>query len=219
VNAARSRRRHSTRARQNRRAITLPVVAIAAVAMAAVVALTASLVNGDEETVNAFDSAGATVDGTDLARFATTEDDPDVGRAAPVIEGRDRDGDEITTPEAGRPTILLFVAHWCPHCQAEVPVVQDWVDDGGLPDDVDLVTVATSIDDSRPNYPPSDWLSDEGWTSPTVADADGSAAEAYGLSAFPYWVVVDSSGRVVLRTTGELTHDQLDQLVETALAD
>lgn len=219
MNAARSRRRHSTGARQHRRAITLPVVAIAAVAMAAVVALTASLVNGDEETVNAFDSAAATVDGTDLGRFTSPEDDPAVGQAAPVIEGRDRDGDELTTPEAGRPTILLFVAHWCPHCRAEVPVVQDWVDDGGLPDDVDLVTVTTSIDDSRPNFPPSDWLSDEGWTSPTVADADGSAAQAYGLSAFPYWVVVDSSGRVALRVTGELTPDQLDQLVQTALAD
>jgi thiol-disulfide isomerase/thioredoxin len=211
-----SRRRHSTPTRQRRRAVSLPVVAIAAVAVAAIVALTASLVSGDEATENAFDRSTATVDGDELGRFTTTDDDASVGQLAPVIEGRDRDGDELTAPEAGRATIMLFVAHWCPHCQAEAPVVQQWVDDGGLPDDVELVTVTTSIDESRPNYPPSDWLTDEGWTSPTIADADGHAAEAYGLSAFPYWVVVDADGRIVLRTTGELAPDQIDQLVEVA---
>jgi len=202
-----------------RRAITLPVIAIGAVAVAVVVALTASLVSGDEETTSAFDTTAATVDGTGLARYTSPEGDAAVGDTAPVIEGRDRDGDQITVPEAGRPTILLFLAHWCPHCRAEVPVVQDWVDDGGVPDGVDLVAVATSIDESRPNYPPSNWLETEGWTSPTVADADGSAAQAYGLSSFPYWVVVDGSGQVVLRVTGELTPDQLDQLVDAAQTD
>jgi thiol-disulfide isomerase/thioredoxin len=216
---ARSHRRPSNRDRQQGQAITLPVVAVAAVAVAAVVALTASLVSGDEEAANAFDSAAATVDGGDLGRFTAPTDDAAVGQTAPMIEGRDRDGDRISAPEAGRPTILLFVAHWCPHCRAEVPVVQDWVDDGGVPDDVDLVTVATSIDDTRPNFPPSDWLTDEGWSSPTVADADGSAAAAYGLSAFPYWVVVDGDGQIVLRVTGELTPAQLDRLVATAQGD
>lgn len=209
----------NARLAKQRRAITLPVIAIGAVAVAAVVALTASLVSGDEETTTAFDTTTATVDGTALTRFTSMDGDAVVGETAPVIDGRDRDGDQITVPEAGRPTIVLLLAHWCPHCQAEVPVVQDWVDDGGLPDDVDLVAVATSIDESRPNYPPSDWLETEGWTSPTVADADGSIAEAYGLSSFPYWVVVDGSGEVVLRVTGELTPDQLDQLVVAAQAD
>ena len=26
-----------------------------------------------------------------------------------------------------RPTIFLFVAHWCPYCQNEIPVVKNWI--------------------------------------------------------------------------------------------
>ena len=67
----------------------------------------------------------------------------------------------------GRPKILLFLAHWCPHCQREVPIVQGWLDAGGLPQNVDLISIATSIDPARPNYPPEAWLTREGWE-PTV---------------------------------------------------
>ena len=38
-------------------------------------------------------------------------------------------------------------------------------------------------------------------------------AEAYGLPAFPYWVFVDADGTVAGRLTGELTTDQLDEVV------
>jgi hypothetical protein len=98
-----------------------------------------------------------------------------------------------------------------------VPVVQQWVDDGGLPDGVDLVSVSTAIDPSRPNYPPDAWLADEGWTAPALVDADDSAAQAVGLSAYPFFVAVDGDGRVVFRTSGELTADQLDAIA-SALA-
>lgn len=44
-----------------------------------------------------------------------------------------------------------------------------------------------------------------GLEGPTLADSDdGKAADAYGLSAFPYFVAVDGSGKVVARTTGEI---------------
>ena len=109
--------------------------------------------------------------------------------------------------------MLLFLAHWCPHCQAEVPLVQDWVDGGNLPADVELISISTSIDPNRPNYPPDEWLRTEGWTAPVITDESGAVADAYGLSAFPYWVFVNADGTVAGRLTGELTTDQLDQIV------
>jgi hypothetical protein len=109
--------------------------------------------------------------------------------------------------------VLLFLAHWCPHCQREVPLVQGWVDGGGLPADVELVSVSTAIDPNAPNYPPDDWLQREGWTAPVITDSTGSVADAYGLSAFPFWVFVNADGTVAGRLTGELTTDQLDQIV------
>jgi thiol-disulfide isomerase/thioredoxin len=114
----------------------------------------------------------------------------------------------------GRFTMVLFVAHWCPHCQREVPLVQQWVDQGGLPEGVDLVSVSTAIDPSRPNYPPDAWLAREGWTAPVLVDADNSAAEAAGLTAYPFFVAVRADGTVVQRTSCELTTDQLDAIAE-----
>jgi thiol-disulfide isomerase/thioredoxin len=157
-------------------------------------------------------SGAVTVSGNPLPQFSDTAGDPAVGMTLPTLEGNDQSGAPMTIGADGRPTMIVFVAHWCPHCQREVPVVQQWVDDGRLPEGVDLVSVSTAIDPNRPNYPPDAWLADEGWTAPVLVDADNSAAQAVGLSAYPFFVVIDGNGTVVLRTTGELTTDQLDAI-------
>ena len=87
--------------------------------------------------------------------------------------------------------MVIFAAHWCPHCQREIPIIQDWVDGGGLPDDVDIVTVSTGIEPTAPNYPPEAWFEREGWTAPVIVDETGSVAQAYGLASYPYFVILD----------------------------
>jgi hypothetical protein len=52
---------------------------------------------------------------------------------------------------------------------------------------------------------------------PTLADSDDKqAADAFGLSAFPFFVAVDASGEVVARTSGELTTEQFADLLDRA---
>ena len=76
-----------------------------------------------------------------------------------------------------------------------------------------------STTSERPNYPPSAWLAREGFTIPTLADdAKSSAASAYGLTSFPYFVAMDAKGNVVARVSGELTEAQFDDLVAKAKA-
>jgi thiol-disulfide isomerase/thioredoxin len=97
----------------------------------------------------------------------------------------------------------MFVAHWCPHCQREVPLLAKWLK-GGQPAGVELYSVATSTSAQQANYPPSAWLAREGWTVPVLTDDEASgAAQAYGLTSFPYFVFIDSSGKVVQRMAGE----------------
>ncbi len=149
---------------------------------------------------------------TTLPVFVATANDPAVGMRAPEVTGSDFDGQPVTLAAQGQAQIVLFLAHWCPHCQREVPVVQDWLDAGGLPEGVQLLSVATSIDPNAPNYPPDAWLEREGWQPPVLVDADESVARSYGLASFPYWVAIDSDGSVAMRTTGELTPEQLDAM-------
>ncbi len=179
---------------KNKLVIILGVVA--AVVVAGLVAV--FTVRGDEP-----DAVQVTVTGEPipvLAGNAPVGQDVAFGWDAPLISGSDWKGNPVTIdPSDGRPKLIVFLAHWCPHCQEEVPEVQAWLNETGGSSAVDLYGVATSINRSRPNWPPGDWLEREGWTSPTIMDKNNRASIAYGLSAFPYWVALNSEGKVVFR--------------------
>ena len=203
----------------------LPVIplAIGVIALLAVVAVVAASLAGDDgdggggagevREVRAVTATGAPLvllgDGSDAA----------LGQPAPKLVGARFDGSPLRIEADGRPKVLVFLAHWCPHCQREVPVLADWLDANGVPDDVDVYGVATGTSSDRPNYPPSAWLTREGFTPPTlVDDAEGTAASAFGLSAFPFFVALDTDGRVAARASGELTTAQWEALLARAAA-
>lgn len=164
-------------------------------------------------TGGAAEITNAQVSGDALQPFDTGLDGA-VGTQAPKITGTSITGEQMRiTPGDGTPKAIVFLAHWCPHCQREVPTITQWVDDGGLPDGVDLVGVATGIDENRPNFPPQDWLQREEFPAPTVVDGNAAAAQAYGLTTYPYWVLVDGDGKVVQRWAGETTADQLSERI------
>ena len=148
-----------------------------------------------------------------------TEPDTAVGMAVPEVVGADFDGTEVRIAHDGRAKILIFLAHWCPHCQAEVPVVKEWLDDSNLPDNVDLIAIATSTSSSRVNFPPSAWLAEEGFDAPTIVDDEAySIGVAFGVNAFPFWVFVAPDGSVAGRTSGELTADVISDIAATLAA-
>jgi thiol-disulfide isomerase/thioredoxin len=211
--------------RSRRSGSRAPLIVAVALAVVVVVALAVAVIagGGDNGTTTGGSGSGGTgndaattgtvvASGTPLPELTDSADDPAVGMTFPTLTGVSQRGDPMKIAPDGRPTMVLFVAHWCPHCQREVPVVQRWVDDGGLPSGVDLVTVSTAIDPNRPNYPPDAWLARVGWTAPVLVDADNTAAVAAGLSAYPFFVAVNADGTVALRTSGELTSDQLDAI-------
>lgn len=137
------------------------------------------------------------------------------GEVIPDVEGQNFSGDTVDISNAdGRAKGILFLAHWCPHCQAEVPRVQTWLDETGGMEGIDLYSVATSMNSGRDNYPPSDWLESENWTVPVIRDSqDGVVYRNYGAGGFPYWVFVNSDGTVALRTGGELSIEQLESIL------
>lgn len=201
------------------RRVPWPWLGLAAVvALALLVAVVASGGDGPADDAGLAQTSAVAVDGAALPPYASGAD-PAVGTPGPELRGASFDGTPVAVTRDGRGKVLVFLAHWCPHCRREVPVVVDHLRANPLPPNVDLVAVATSTDRTRPNYPPSRWLDREGWTASVMVDsADGAAATAYGLTAFPYFVALDAEGTVVARAGGELTPAELDALVARAAA-
>jgi thiol-disulfide isomerase/thioredoxin len=164
-------------------------------------------------------SAGVSVEGSVLPP-GQGEDDPAIGTPVPTLRGRDYEGNEVTiAPGTGGPMMVVFLAHWCPHCNAEIPVLLEWQESGEMPDELQISGVSTAATPDRPNYPPDQWLQEKGWAWPVLADDDQlTAANAYGVTGFPYFVIVDADGNVVVRNSGEIPLEDLDAMVDEAIA-
>ena len=159
------------------------------------------------------------VSGSLLPQYNASAEDPAIGLTAPEIVSADFSGLPATIENDGVPKMIVFLAHWCSHCQREVPAVQAWINENGVPAGVDFVSVATSIDEIRSNYPPNSWLAREGWTQRVlVDDTAGSISNAFGLNAFPYYVLVDGSGAVVRRISGGLNPEVMGGMLEALAA-
>ena len=155
-----------------------------------------------------------TVTGDLLPEFAGENDDNvAAGLAAPIFSAPNENSEIVSLEKNGNAKALLFLAHWCGYCQKEVPVVQEFINSAGVPPGVDVIAVATSIDRGRENYPPQKWLADEGWSETQLYDIDREIGNAYGLSAFPYWVFLDKDLNVVARRTGNLPADMVGALL------
>jgi thiol-disulfide isomerase/thioredoxin len=155
------------------------------------------------------------ITGSPLPTFSAADPDPAKGVAAPLVDGHDYADQPVSIAPTGRTTMVIFAAHWCPHCQREVPLLQAWVNAGRLPADVDMVTVSTGIDPTLPNYPPEAWFAREHWTAPVIVDPTNSVAQAYGLASYPYFVILDGAGNVFARLSGEIPTAQLEQILAT----
>jgi len=172
------------------------------------------------------DSQPVTVIGEALPAFANDgQADPAIGLDAPMIEGLNFVGETITADATTNGAyMLVFLAHWCPHCNAEVPRLNDWKHSGAVPPELDVIGVATAASPSSANYPPASWFSNMGWEWPVMVDESqgdgtaGTAAQAFGATGWPYGVIVGADGKVKARFSGEIEPADLQAIVDDALA-
>ena len=155
-----------------------------------------------------------TVTGDLLPEFSGENDDNiALGLAAPIFSAPNENSEIVTLEKNGNAKALLFLAHWCGYCQKEVPIVQRVINTIGVPDGVEVIAIATSIDRGRENYPPQKWLDEEGWSETQLYDLDKEIGSAYGLNAFPYWVFLDKDLNVIARRTGNLPEETVGGLL------
>ncbi len=141
-----------------------------------------------------------------------------VGDQAPPLSGKNMTGDGTVSLSdmAGKPTLVVFWANWCPHCQAELPVVQQvWEAADGR---YNVLTVA-SAQEANPTsaqYSTAEkFIETVGMTMPTIDDSDNKALDTWGVQGFPSIYVVDSSGKIVDQPSPGASASQLEQTLKS----
>jgi cytochrome c biogenesis protein CcmG/thiol:disulfide interchange protein DsbE len=139
-----------------------------------------------------------------------------VGKAAPAITGSSVTGGGSfdLADHRGRFVLVNFFATWCTPCIEEHDDLVQFADTHAAAGDASVVSVVYSdtTDDVRRFFEQrgGDW--------PVVADDDGSVATSYAVIRVPESYLVGPDGRVVLKITGGIKADQLEELYAEAVA-
>jgi cytochrome c biogenesis protein CcmG/thiol:disulfide interchange protein DsbE len=112
----------------------------------------------------------------------------------------------------GRPTLVNLWATWCGPCREEMPLLQEAYARHGQ--DVRFLGVDTQDDPEAATA----FLNDLGIGYPHAVDADAELLRELGVRGLPVTLAVDQEGRVVDRRVGQLTREELQELIDTLLS-
>jgi len=159
--------------------------------------------------------ADVVVTGDALTSFTSPDEDESLGATAPVIKATSMASGTQIELGPGQARVLGFFAHWCPHCQAELPELTEWLRDNKLPPDTQFIAVSTAVSAERDNYPPSAWFLAEEWPAPVIVDDEKSTLlSTFGFNGFPAFVAVDANGTVVGRLGGNVGAEGVQTLFD-----
>ena len=149
---------------------------------------------------------------TEAAREETTEateaTEPEPV-AAPDFTVQDWDGNEVKLSDyIGKPIVLNFWAHWCGPCQMEMPEFNAVYEELGGEVTFLMVHEGAAVEDGKEK------VTEGGYTFPVVFDADSSAGNLYGITAFPTTFFIDAEGNLQAYYMGAMDRALLQQGID-----
>ena len=124
-----------------------------------------------------------TVTGASLPNYTGKGVDKALGATPPTLAGANFTGTPVTiAPGTGGPMMVVFVAHWCPHCRAEVPRLVSWIAAGTPPANLQIFAVSTAVDPKAPNRRRPGWPTNTG---PRRSSSTTTRARPPRLGVFP----------------------------------
>ncbi|MDP9360604.1 MAG: redoxin family protein [Acidobacteriota bacterium] len=139
-------------------------------------------------------------------------DSPLIGRPAPPFALKAVGTGETLDLEAfrGKPVILNFWATWCGPCYEEHPTLV--ANARTLPDVQFIGVVFNDSEDKIMRF-----LAERGAAYPTLLDANGKTAIAYGVGGVPETFFINPEGKIVAKFVGPLSTEALHANLAKAL--
>ncbi len=182
-------------------------------AVAAVVVVGAGVVAANR------DGGDNASDGTDDVTLSSSNDlSPTIGtnavvtgKALPRVNLETLSGDTFATADlVGKPMVVNFWYSTCAPCKKELPGFA--AVHAKLGDQVRFV----GVDSLPPSDTEENFARDKGVQYELYYDPNGELTSTVGVAAFPQTLFVDAHG-TILKQTGELTADKLEELIRTTL--
>ena len=149
----------------------------------------------------------------------------DTGKPAPAWHGTDFSGETVDFPAviAGKPTVLIFWATWCPYCNALMPYLGQIQKDYGA-DKINIIAINAK---ERGIGDPAAYVADLDFSVIDVAEGD-DIAEKYSVRFIPGLMIVDGEGNLAWKrastelpagkTVAELWDGQVREQLDLLLA-
>jgi thiol-disulfide isomerase/thioredoxin len=121
-----------------------------------------------------------------------------VGKPVPALTLRNHEGKEVTLQSfAGKPVLLDFWATWCVPCRESLPVLEKLYREN---ESKGLVLLSLDENDENPQKAADFWaMRKEPWPN---FHAGKEIREKFPVHGIPYFVLLDSSGRVTFSQAG-----------------
>lgn len=133
------------------------------------------------------------------------------GQQAPGFTAETVDGGSVSVQDGNaEPTMLVFFATWCPHCNNEAPVISELESEYE-----DLEVVMVGIDGQDDPGKVRQFVEKYSIESPAVYQP--SLGQDYQVSGYPTVYVLDAEGKVVAANAGEAPREAYEGWIEEAL--
>jgi thiol-disulfide isomerase/thioredoxin len=123
------------------------------------------------------------------------------GDKVPLFEVTAADGAKVSSSESdGKVMLVVFYATWCPHCQHELPELQEVYAKYGSRDDFKIMPIHINRMESREKV--AEYFGTNGFTMPYYFDLTGEAMSKFAKGGVPRSYLVGKDGRVMQTVTG-----------------
>lgn len=131
---------------------------------------------------------------------------------------KDSDGNDVNLADLlDKPIVVNFWATWCGPCREELPYFERAAAEYGDRVNFMMVNLTDGYSDTVRSV--KRFIREYGFTFPVYFDTEESAAYAYGISAIPMTLFINSDGTIAEQYIGGLSERMLNGYIEALLAD